>query len=193
MVPESFHDFFLGATTVAGALIGLLFVAISVTPAAVTDKAEHIEQRIHAAAAMSAFLNSMLLSLLTLIPDIQLRPGVLALSAVGIGAAVALIAVVVLEAVAPSSRGVLSVRRRARAVSWLVVLTAAYICQLVSGLQLTAHQPDPAQMSNQAVVIVALFAIGVSHAWQMVGARRPKVTALLRSAGAEQPSSTSDD
>jgi hypothetical protein len=53
VVPESFHDFFIGATSVAGALIGLLFVAISVAPAALTDKAEHLEQRVHAAAAMS--------------------------------------------------------------------------------------------------------------------------------------------
>lgn len=193
MVPESFHDFFLGTTSVAGALIGLLFVAISVTPAAVTDKAEHIEARIHAAAAMSAFLNSLLFSLLTLIPDIELRPGAVVLSLVGIGATVALIAVVVVEAVTPASRGVLSARRRARAVMWLLVLAGTYLAQFVSGLHLTPHQPDPSQLADQCVVVIVLFAVGISHAWEMVGARGPRVLASLRSAGSDRPGAPSDD
>ncbi|HJP74774.1 MAG TPA: hypothetical protein VJ914_10925 [Pseudonocardiaceae bacterium] len=183
MVPESFHDFFIGATSVAGALIGLLFVAISVAPAALTGKAEHIEQRVHAAAAMSAFLNTLMLSLLTLIPGVQLRPGVLVLSLVGTSATIALIAVVVIEALAPASRGVLSVRRRVRAVVWLAVLLGAYLTQFVNGLHLVPNQENPAQFTNQAVVIVVLFAIGVSHTWQMVGgARSPRVVASLRAA-----------
>lgn len=179
MVPETFHDFFLGTAGVAGALIGLLFVAISVTPAATTAKAEHLEQRLHAAAAMSAFLNSLLLSLLTLIPDIQLRPGALTLSAVGVGSTLTLIAVVIIEGVAPSSRRMLPTRRRVRAVAWLLVLLGTYVWQFTSGMRLASGHPDPGQMTDQAVIVVVLFAIGVSRAWEMVGVRSPKVRATL--------------
>jgi hypothetical protein len=37
MVPDEYHDFFLGTVTVAAALVGLLFVAISVHPGRLGD------------------------------------------------------------------------------------------------------------------------------------------------------------
>ncbi|HEY4457435.1 MAG TPA: hypothetical protein VGN81_24195 [Pseudonocardiaceae bacterium] len=171
----------MGAATVAGALIGLLFVAISVTPAAVTSKVEHLDQRVRAAAAMSAFLNSLLLSMLALIPGITLRPAVLTLSSVGIASTVALIAVMLIRAFA--AQQTISVRRRARSVLWLVLLLAAYVWQLTGGTRLVQDRPDAGSMTTQAVIIVVLFAIGVSRAWELVGARKPQVVATLRAVG----------
>jgi hypothetical protein len=37
VVPASFYDFFGGCASASGALIGLLFVAISVSPQKLTD------------------------------------------------------------------------------------------------------------------------------------------------------------
>ena len=190
MVPDSFHDFFVAAATVAGALIGLLFVAISVTPAAVTSKVEHLEQRVRAAAAMSAFLNSLLFSMLALIPGITLRPAVLTLSSVGIASTVALVMVVLIGAFA--SRQPTPARRRARSVLWLLLLLGAYVWQLTAGLRMLTDRPDAADMTTQAVVIVVLFAIGVSRAWELVGARTPQVVATLRAVGADRAQQTED-
>lgn len=190
VVPDSFHDFFVGAATVAGALIGLLFVAISVTPAAVTSKVEHLEQRVRAAAAMSAFLNSLLFSMLALIPGITLRPAVLTLSSVGIASTVALIMVVLIGAFA--SRQPIPGRRRARSVLWLLLLLGAYVWQLTAGLRMLTDRPDAADMTTQAVVIVVLFAIGVSRAWELVGAHTPQVVATLRAVGADRAQQTED-
>ncbi len=61
MVPENYHDFFLGSVTVAAALVGLLFVAISVHPGGLADDAR-VAMRVRATCALLAFLDALFVS-----------------------------------------------------------------------------------------------------------------------------------
>jgi hypothetical protein len=63
VVPASYHDFFSACATVAGALIGLLFVAISISPAKLSGPSAENDHQLKAAMAFSALVNTMVIAL----------------------------------------------------------------------------------------------------------------------------------
>ena len=150
----------------AGALIGLLFVAISVVPHGVRTSGR-ATARLRPAAALSAFTNALLISLLALVPGLSLAGAVTALSTVGLVAMATLLVLLVRD-----------VRRAAlvtNAWAFLVVIGQGvlYGFQLAQGLTLQGRPDDLAAVDNLAVLIVVLLALGIERAWEYVGASTP--------------------
>jgi len=165
MVPDEYHDFFLGVITVGGALIGLLFVAISVRPANLEDD-DRVVMRIRATAALLAFLDAVIISLVALLPGASFGR-----AAVGIGIAGTVSIVTLLVAV---------LRRRHRLpagelIQALVLVggqLTAYVLQVVQGVRIPHHSTTAQGIGFQATLIIVLLFVGVFRAWEYVGGPR---------------------
>ena len=79
VVPVSYHDFFGGCATVAGALTGLLFVAISVSPGKLAATSANPDHQVNAGTAFSALVNTLVIALVALLPGASLSGAVIIL------------------------------------------------------------------------------------------------------------------
>ena len=68
MVSGAYRDLFIAIAGAAGALTGLLFVALSVAPRPRTGQRQDVIRQVRAAAALLAFTNALAVSLFGLVP-----------------------------------------------------------------------------------------------------------------------------
>lgn len=162
MATNAARDFFMGAAGVAGALIGLLFVALSVAHERVLGEGARDVHAVTASATMTAFTNALTVSLFALVPGLNVGGVATAVSIVGL--------VFVLSAIL---RLLPSVRARTtglREVSFLAGLLVVFIVQLLAGLHLDSHPRDLGSVRTICILVVVCFLIGIARAWELVGA-----------------------
>jgi hypothetical protein len=177
MVPSDYGDFFLGIAGVAGALIGLLFVAVSVRPEAAARSAQ-VTERERPIVALSALLNVLTLSLLGLIPGVNLGSVGVWLGALGLASMAAVAVLLIADRRRPGEH------RPGRLATFgglflLLGQTVAYVFQLTSGLTLANAPDDSSQVTTQALIAVALVVVAVTRAWEFIGADRPGLTGTV--------------
>ena len=162
VVPVEIHDFFLASAGVAGALIGLLFVAISVSASRLaTTEASGQLHRIRAYAALTAFLNALSVSLFALVPGQK------------IGLAATIVAILGLSFIVASLLSLTRVRHvrwpTARDAIFLLGLGVTFVLQLMSGLDVVNHPLDVGTVNSIAILVIVCFLIGIARAWELIG------------------------
>jgi hypothetical protein len=178
MVPENVHDFFVACASVAGALIGLLFVAISVASDRLArEEAQAQVHRIRAAAALSAFTDALAVSLFSLIPGQKIGPTAVATASAGI----VFVAAALLSLI---SRHQLR-RHVLLDVLFLAGLLITFVVQLINGADVIARPGNSGAVYTIASMVVICFLIGIARAWELIGGPSigitREVTALVRS------------
>jgi hypothetical protein len=158
MVPGSFETFFLATAGAGAAFVGLLFIAISISP-------QH--QRLAEATLLSLF-NGFVVSCVGLIPEVNI--GWIALV---LGTAGALIATQLVGFLARSHRHVVSRRppwlHRLRVVSLSVIATFLYAIEALLGLQLILRPHDEDGVRWLAVIVISIYTLGMLRAWTLLG------------------------
>src|ERR1700738_2673342 len=69
MIPDSFTNFFIASTGAGAALLGLLFVSISISPEDKISENAQVERRVSAQGALTLLINAFFISLAALLPS----------------------------------------------------------------------------------------------------------------------------
>jgi hypothetical protein len=161
MTTSSAHEFFAGSAGVAGALIGLLFVAVSVASDRILGPNASEVHIARAAAALTAFTNALTVSLFGLIPGCHVGVPATSVAIVGLlfvaGALISLVPVWRAKQIGLSD------------ITFLVGLLGVFVVQLLVGLGLDRHSEDAGDLQTICVLVIVCFLIGIARSWELVG------------------------
>jgi hypothetical protein len=163
-----YSNFFVGSTTVAGALAGLLFVALSVAPQRLMGDSASAEQQGIAATAFTALVDALWISLVGLRPGDPIPTASLVLGLLGLTSTVGL----TVRLWRARSRERLS-RRWPYLLSFII---GVYAAQAVTAV--TVRTTGSAQ-SLGATFVMIFFGIGIARAWELLGLRGGGLLDLL--------------
>jgi hypothetical protein len=171
MVFGAYRDFFTAAGTAAGALTGLLFVALSVTGRRGMLSGPAVFQQVRAAAALLAFTNTLAVSLFALVPGTNAGYPALVLGIIGI-----LFSAAALRSVLSSGSPLREQWRQYVLVTFLLLIFGA---ELIAGIMAVAspYATGPLQVIGYTLVTSVL--VGIARAWEIVGDRDTGVLASL--------------
>jgi hypothetical protein len=179
MVPSAYNAYFGGCASVAGTLIGLLFVTISVSPHRHVGRQAPLTFRVQAGVAFMTLVDTLVVALAALLPGSSLGIASVLLACAGISA---------LAGLAIASLRDWPGRRHLAVLVIIPVLGILYILQLLSGIRLLQRPSGSGPVHDLAMLVVIFFVIAIYRAWRLIGGQTIRllvVTAdLLRERGA---------
>lgn len=181
-MPADFTSFFVAGAGAAAALVGLLFVAVSISPERNVGPGAPAERQAVAEGAFTALTNAFFIALGALIPS----PGIGWIALV-VGAVSLWQSITTGARMLAGGGGVLMFARRLFYVGSGV---AVYTLECVYALQVIGAfgHPNPAAAYGIVYLVMAVLAIGLARAWQLLGAPRRGLLGRLSPLQAEEAS-----
>jgi hypothetical protein len=171
VVPDTFGDFFAASAATAGALTGLLFVALSVSRQRDADTVPAIIHEVRAAAALLAFTNALFISLFSLVPTTKAGYVAIVFGVIGI-----LFTAAAVRSIRTSET---TLRQQAQQFGLIGLLLLIFGTELVSGIVAINLPGRAGPLEIIGYAVVASLVVGVARAWELVGRRDTGVLASL--------------
>ena len=172
MASATYEDLFIAISGASGALTGLLFVALSVTPRPPAGTPARVIQQARAAAALLAFTNALAVSLFSLVPGTHVGYPALVLGLIGLAFAAAAVRSIRDSGATP--------RQQLRQVGFAVLLLLIFGAELAGAITLLAGSTEaitPLEIIGYALVASLVF--GVARAWELVGEWNTNLTVSI--------------
>jgi hypothetical protein len=171
LVPQAFAGFFVGSMSASAALVGLLFVAVSIKPERITARGAPPEPQAVAASAFTALTNAFFFSLAGAVPELNL-------GSVALWASLASLAQT-LNLGRRLWRGRPGPRPLMRRLALVLVSVIIYGLQLRYALQLLSAPRQVGALYGLVYLLFAVYAVGLGRSWELLGARREGPLAWL--------------
>jgi len=143
----------------AGALTGLLFVALSVAPRRERDLGPRGIRQIRAAAALLAFSNALAVSLFSLVPGTNVGYPSVVLGVIGVAFTAAAMRSVLTSSATPT-------QKRAQ-VGLITLLLLIFGTELIAGI-VALTEPISTPPDAIGYALAASLILGISRAWELV-------------------------
>jgi hypothetical protein len=161
VVPAAYSSFLVASTQASAALIGLLFVAVSIAPERVFGPGAQSTRKAMALSSFTAMANVFFVSFGSLIPDLAFGTIVVAAGIVAASQTLSLLSLV------GSWRAEGS---QLRGIALFAISGGIYAFEIVIGLQLLYGTPDKALFTELETLMLGIFSIGLARAWELLGA-----------------------
>jgi hypothetical protein len=155
-----YRDLFVVIATSAATLIGLLFVAISVSKSRSQARSQVVRE-FRAAAALLAFTNPFTVSLFGLVPGTNIGFPAMIVGVIGVVFAAAGARA---TAALPSH-----LQHRRPQATLIVALVIVFVFQIVYGIELIIKPHEAGNLATIGYVLIASLLIGIGRAWELVG------------------------
>jgi hypothetical protein len=159
VVPDTLHDFFVASSGASAALIGLLFVAISIQTEQTFGSKASENRLAFAGSAFTALGNIFFASLLGLLPFVNFGVVVVILGSVGLANSFLLLRDL-------QRRGVLRLTRGPVTTFYAVII---YGFELWWGIHLWRRPDDLMALYSLIIVIVFAYSFGLARSWELLG------------------------
>ena len=169
MVPDALTNFFIASAGAGAALLGLLFVSISISPEEKITANALVEKRISASSALLSLTNAFIISLVALIPGT-------------FGIFVLIFSVISFTFTLQNGIELLRPHEGASNLARRLILTLlnlfAYIAEGYYAVRLIINPHDSTPVYALTTLLLVVYILGIIRAWELLGGARRTPTHL---------------